>query len=416
MTVGMAFPQMDPLRRAQPQFGERSPEPPPVRLVPPPAPRTAHARDRLPVLDALRGFAILLMTLDHCAALGRINVIAEHYVGRLTVLPEWPYRAIGLLTNLSAPLFWVMSGMSIAFLKRRLDERRGNDPSISSYLVTRAGILLLIDTLVVSFLWAPTLQIKHEYCFDLLSSLAVSMVLLTVLMRLPQRTWRGVGTIGWVGAALLVAYPLIWSLAPQSWKSSGGYWLAAVTQYSGGAHPVVSFPVLAWCGLLLVGYAFGTRLEKPEWQSARRWTIVGGALLGAWLLVRLSGGYGSIVPWHKSDGWQALLIMSKGPPGFDFMTFNLGLGAFAIAAFCSWRAKIEKHGWLMDLGRASLCVYVAHLVIYKGLAWVGLGVLPNDTGLRYLVTWLCGLALLIPLARWWRSVKESHREGMLRYL
>lgn len=416
MTHRMAFPHFDPLRRAQPQFGERSPEPPPVRLVPPPAPRTAHAPNRLPVLDALRGFAILLMTLDHCAALGRINVIAEHYAGRVTALPDWPYRVVGLLTNLAAPLFWVMSGMSIAFLARRLEQRRGSDPSITSYLVTRAGILLLIDTMIVSFLWAPTLQIKHVYCFDLLSSLAVSMVLLVLLMRLPNRETRGISTVGWAGIALLVVYPLIWSLSPQSWKTSGGFWLAAVTSYSGGAHPVVSFPVLAWCGLLLIGYAFGTRLEKAAWQSARRWAIVGGSLLGAWLLVRLGGGYGNIVPWHKSEGWQGLLIMSKGPPGLDFMTFNLALGAFAVAAFCRWRGQIERHGWLMDLGRASLCVYVAHLVIYKGLAWMGLGILPNDTGLRYLVTWLSGLALLIPLARWWRGLKERHREGMLRYL
>jgi len=416
----MAFPQFDPLRRPeQPQFGDRSEKSPPnVRLVPPlsPAPAPAPARDRLPVLDALRGFAILLMTLDHCAALGKINVIAEHYVGRPTVLPDMSYRMVGLLTNLSAPLFWVMSGMSIAFLGRRFAERRGPDPSLTSYLVTRAGILLLIDTMIVSFLWAPTLQIKHVYTFDLLSSLAVSMVLLVLLLPLSRRTFRGISAVGWVGGALLVAYPLIWALAPQSWHSGGGFWLAAATLYSGGAHPVVSFPVLAWSGLLLLGFAFGTRLEKPEWQSARRWSIVGGSLLAAWLLIRLSAGYGSIVPWHKSDGWQALLIMSKGPPGLDFMAFNLALGSFAVAAFCRWRSRIEKHGWLMDLGRASLCVYVAHLVIYKVLAWLGLGILPNDQGLRYLVTWISGLALLIPLARWWRAVKERHHEGLLRYL
>jgi len=70
----------------------------------------------------------------------------------------------------------------------------------------------------------------------------------------------------------------------------------------------------------------------------------------------------------------------------------------------------------MDLGRASLCVYVAHLVIYKVLAWLGLGILPNDEGLRYLVTWISGLALLIPLARWWRALKERHHQGLLRYL
>ena len=423
MTPAMAIPQFEPLRRSNPQFGERSREPAPghgvPRLVPPLQPAPAHAHDRLPLLDALRGFAILLMTLDHCAALGRINVIAEHYVGRLTVLPSWPYLVVGLLTNLAAPMFWVMSGMSIAFLGRRLEQGRGTDPSLASYLITRAGILLLIDTMVVSFLWAPTLNIKHVYCFDLLSSLAVSMVLLVLLRRLPQlpqRTVGRIGTIGWVGLAMLVAYPLIWAIAPQSWRTSGGFWLAAWTQYSGGAHPVVSFPVLAWGGLLMIGYAFGTRLELPEWQGVRRWCVIGASLMGAWLLVRMLGGYGNIVPWHKSDGWLALVIMSKGPPGLDFMTFNLGLASFAIAAFIFWREQIEKHGWLMDLGRASLCVYVAHLVIYKGLAWAGLGILPGDAGLRYLVTWISGLALLIPVARWWRGLKERHREGMLRYL
>jgi uncharacterized membrane protein len=415
MTSGMAFPQFDPLRRPRPQFGDGS-EKSPVRLVPPLSTAPAPAGDRLPLLDALRGFAILLMTLDHCASLGRVSVVAEHYLGRRTVLPDPLFVVIGLLTNLAAPMFWVMSGMSIAFLGRRFAQHRETGSSLTSFLVTRAGILLLIDTMIVSFLWAPALAIKHVYTFDLLSSIAVSMVLLLLLQRLPQRTFRGIGTVGWIGIALLVAYPLIWALAPQSWRTGGGFWLAAATQYSGGANPVVSFPVLAWSGLLLVGFAFGTRLEKPEWQSARRWSIVGGSLLCAWLLIRLGAGYGSIVPWHKSDGWQALFIMSKGPPGLDFMTFNLALGSFAVAAFCRWRARIEQHGWLMDLGRASLCIYVAHLVIYKVLAWFGLGILPNEAGLRYLVTWVAGLALLLPLARWWRGLKERHRAGMLRYL
>jgi uncharacterized membrane protein len=323
---------------------------------------------------------------------------------------------IGLLTNLSAPLFWVMSGMSIAFLARRLEANPSSQPSLTSWLVTRAGVLLMIDTMIVSFLWAPALQVKHVYTFDLLSSLAVSMVLLALLHRLPQKTARGIDTIGWVGIAMLVAYPLAWALAPHEWRTSGGFWMAAWTQYAGGAHPVVSFPVLAWSGLLLLGWSFGTRIERPEWQVARRWCVVGAALLGAWLLVRLGAGYGSIVPWEKSDGVLGLLIMSKGPPGLDFMTFNLGLAAFAIAAFCAFRERIERHGWLMDLGRASLCVYVVHLVIYKVLAWMGLGVLPNDPGLRYMVTWTCGLALLIPIARWWRGVKERNRDGLLRYL
>jgi len=410
MTSGMAFPQFDPLRRPEPQFGDRSEKSPPnVRLVPPLSPAAATASHRLPLLDALRGFAILLMTLDHCASLGRISVVAEHYFGRRTELPDPGYLAIGLLTNLSAPLFWVMSGMSIAFLGRRFAQKGGSE-SLQSFLVTRAGILLLIDTMIVSFLWAPALAIKQIYTFDLLSSLAVSMILLLLVRRLPERV------IGWIGAGLMVAFPLIWSIAPHSWRTGGGFWMAAWTQYAGGAHPVVSFPVLAWCGLLLIGYAFGTRLERPEWQVPRRWCVIGAGLLGTWLLVRLGAGYGNIVPWHKSDGLLGLVIMSKGPPGLDFMTFNLALGAFAIAAFCAFRARIEQHGWLMDLGRASLCIYVAHLVIYKVLAWFGLGILPTDDGLRYLVTWVAGLALLLPLARWWRALKERNREGLLRYL
>src|SRR5258705_2329640 len=124
-----------------------------VAPAPTPAPhRQAQASARLAVVDALRGVAILLMALDHSAFFSHVSVQAEHNSDYPTVLGAWGYVVTGLLTNIAAPTFWLLSGASIALLADSSRRRRGSEWAATRFLLIRAGLLVVLDLTLVPFL------------------------------------------------------------------------------------------------------------------------------------------------------------------------------------------------------------------------------------------------------------------------
>jgi uncharacterized membrane protein len=68
-------------------------------------------------IDALRGVAMIAMALDHVASFLRIGLQAETYGGLPAVLQSWPHWLAGLFTNVAAPTFWLLSGVSVVLLE-----------------------------------------------------------------------------------------------------------------------------------------------------------------------------------------------------------------------------------------------------------------------------------------------------------
>lgn len=375
------------------------------------APIPAAASSRLGAIDLARGVAILLMTLDHAGAMARVNLVAERYWDRPLEIAGWPLWILGLVTNLASPLFWVVSGVSVAILSEASLRRTGSERNATAFLFTRGGILLLLDALVVSFLWAPVLHFKSTYTFDLLSSLALSLILLSGFRVLP-RTLFALATVG-----LLLGHQLLMHSVPDSWRAAGGFWVWIWVDYVGGDHPVVSFPVLGWCSLMGLGYLIGTRVGEPAWQRPRRWIAIAAGLLALWFVVRIRGGYGNFNTWDPSLGLLEFFIMSKGPPSLVFLLFNLAGGALVYAGALALGSRVSRApwSWLVTLGKASLFVYVTHLILYKFLAWFGYRIAHGNDGWRLFVTWLPGVVILVPLAAWYRGLKERHHRGVLRY-
>src|SRR5215470_4917858 len=157
----------------------------PPAPAPPPVARVSAVAHRVLVVDAFRGVALVLMALDHTAYYNSVNILAEHYEGLTSHLPETIYRLLGLITNLSAPTFWLVSGISIALLSGGTRGSKGLEWKVTRYLWVRSLALLVLDATVVPLLWNKHFIPHYQYHFDLLSSFAVSMLLLSVLRFLP---------------------------------------------------------------------------------------------------------------------------------------------------------------------------------------------------------------------------------------
>lgn len=378
----------------------------------PARPAIAAGRSRrLTAIDALRGLALAMMALDHCTFFTRASVQAEWNVGEPRVLPGLGWVLAGLITNFAAPTFWLLAGVSVSLMSESVRRANRSDGEVTRFILMRAAVLLAFDATLVPLAWELRRDFHFGYVFDLLSSIAVSMLLLGALRRLPRAAIAG------LGVALLAAFQTAFRMLPADavqWPLAARMWM--VFGYGHGTG--VPFPVLAWAPLLLIGYGIGPALAQPAFSRARTWLGVAALLLMAWLPLRLAGGWGSPVPWRPGDPALWFFVMAKGPPGLDFLLWNFGLGALAMAGIVAAARQPDRIPlrWLVQLGQAPLFVYVAHLVAYPIIGRAGLHVLRDAPVVRVLVVWLAGLALLVPGAAWWRSVKERHRGTPLRYL
>jgi uncharacterized membrane protein len=379
-----------------------------------PAAQSALSTGRLATIDALRGMALVLMALDHSAGFLWWDVTAEHRLGMPTVLGSWPHWVTGLLTNVAAPAFWLLSGMSIALLATAHARHGKSAWATARFLWIRAGILLFLDLTVVGVAWGmATGQVGYDFEFSVLSSLAVGMILASLLQFLPD------SAIITLMLVLLAGYQWLVNGVARLVTQPSDFWLALWLVASRQTTPPVEFPVLGWFGLMGLGFVLGRHLASPVLQRAHTWAAAGLGLLGAWLVIRLAGGYGNFVPYTPGDPWHYFLIMSKWPPSLDFFAFNLGLAALALAAFVGQPTLLMRPPlrWLVMYGRASLFFFVAHLVVYlllgrMGRAW--LTVLPGLA--RHYLIWGLGLAVLLPLCDRYRQLRQGHPDSVLRYL
>jgi uncharacterized membrane protein len=371
-------------------------------------PRPAGHRARLAPIDAARGLALLLMVADHGATFARVSVLAESYAGRFD-LPWGPgWVALGLLTNISAPMFWFLAGTSVALMSHR--ERVHN--STDDFLLIRAGALMLLDLALVSWEWNPLRFPRSEVTFDLLTCLGVAMLLLIPVRRLPDRALAVLSGILLFGYAALVRW------IPQAAFEQLQFPLRVMVTYDSVHHPAVSFPVLGWFGLMTLGVLFGRRLADGRWRDGRPLRRAAVAGLALWLVVRLTG-FGSAGAWHPAQGFEALWIMGKGPPALDYLAFNMSLGWLTLSALIDAGESLTRAApsrWLIAWGQAPLFMFLAHLLVAFGCARLAMHVFRHADIPRYLFTVVAACAILLPMARGYRELKLRHSHTLLHFL
>jgi uncharacterized membrane protein len=364
------------------------------------------------VIDAQRGIAIVFMVIVHGAFYAKVSMMGEYYVARHTSLWGWPWWAIGVLCNSAAPSFWLLSGVSLRLLAARNLRRFGNELATWRFLLVRAFLFFVLDASLIPWFWGPLRQFHFTYEFELLSSLGVSMLLVGLVHRLPDRV------LGAAAAILLLGYPaLIHALSPTA-QAVGPALLKPLLFYDSTHSPTVAFPVLGWGTLMLLGWTLAPRMREPAFQRPRTWLLIGLALHALWITIRITGGYGGFMTWNRGHGVREFFILCEGPPGIDYMALNLGDASLLFALLWQFQGALERRPlrWLVTLGQASLFTYLLHLPLYKLLARVGIKLMPAALVPRYLFVLLAGLAILVPAAAAWRKVKRRYPDGIPHYL
>ncbi len=371
---------------------------------------------RLFAPDALRGWIMVLMALDHA----NFFIAHKHPASEMWGGP-FPtyYDALTFLTRLVTHLcptgFFFLMGVGIALLARSYLERGWSKWAITCHLAIRGALLMAIQLVIVNRAWAHAPGgWGIETYIGVLFALGVNMILGSLLVWLRPAYLLGLTVVLVLATELLVPAPSTWGPGLSALEHilliPGG-----VVSPQGQVELWVYYSVLHWLELVTFGLVFG-RWLKDDVRTAfgRAWKL-GLALLVAFVLVRYIDGFGNIRP-RMGDRWIDFLNVVKYPPSIAYTSLTLGVGLLLLAALgrASPRAQRLLQP-LVVLGRAPLLFYVLHLFLY---AWMGERFTPNGTSIPAMWPyWLLGVLLLWPLCLWYGRFRGRQPLGSpVRYL
>jgi uncharacterized membrane protein len=397
------------------------------------APRSAVSaaplRQRIEVVDVVRGIIMILMALDHTrdffgdAAASPTNLATTTEALFFT---RW-------VTHFCAPTFFLLTGTG-AYLSRR----RRSAADLSRFLLTRGLWLILLEVTVIRFLW----QFNLDYRLTLLNviwALGWAMIVLGLLVRLPTRA------IGAFGLLLIATHNLFDRVPASAFGAAAPVWsLLHVPSIilPGPTHILFSaYPLIPWIGVTAVGYALGTLWELPAERRRGLLLRLGVGCVVAFLVLRGFNAYGDPLPWAVQSRWSMTLVsflnLNKYPPSLLFLLMTLGPVLLALRALDGHTPAVLRPAQIV--GKVPFFYYLMHVlilhIIAAGAMLARFGSIapavtsptldrfpitqppgwPAPLPVVYLV-WIVVVAILIPFCAWYAGVKRRSNNPWLSYL
>jgi len=387
---------------------------------------------RLTNIDFLRGLVIVIMAIDH---------VRDYFLASTVQNPlEQPDVALSLyltrwITHFCAPVFIFLAGTSAGLMASRKPPQE-----LCGFLIKRGIWLILVEAIIISNAWTFAPQGIAELggvtvvIFQVIWAIGAAMILLGIAQFLGTRVCLYLGAIIVLGHNLLDP---LWGEVDM--MIEGPVWGLLFYQLSLNLDSVVimaPYPLLAWFGVMLLGFGSAFIFEKESVERDRLLTRIGLAFIAAFLIIRFSGIYGDPNTWEaNSQGILATALdfmnVSKYPPSLLFLLITLGPMAIVCARADRWSGALKNI--LVMFGRVPFAFYVAHLLLIHLLS-VLLGIAqgfeasqfltvfffyPEGYGvslpLVYLV-WLSVLAILYPLCKFMAELKSHRKDWWLSYL
>lgn len=348
------------------------------------APPPAQARQVF--LDALRGFALIFMVLNHTGRWWQDGVMG------------WPrYYMIYVTMAVAAPIFLFLVGFCLPLSGAREEPRPLR--MLGKYAVRGARLIgagLLLNVLVF-----PEEPI---YGNGVLQTIGLSIVVAAAGgLALRRPGMRPV--VAAVAVLLYLAFG--WSFADLTRWVEAHPSLAHVLFYE--------FPPWPWVSLVLLGLVLGdvwTRQRDAAARARYMWAMAGAGAL-------------CLAIFFAHDGWahtpdrftfkrDFILNHHWTPRGVSVLwilgTIALLMPAFYVVADV-WRWRLT---WLVTYGRTALILYFVHQLIVLTLVNQWLGLRANDWW-RYGAANLALLIALLGLGRLWLEVRAIVKARAIAY-
>ena len=364
----------------------------------------------------LRGIVILLMMLDHVRERFYMHVRTGDPIYD-TIDPDLFFTRY--VTHLCEPVFIFLAGLSAWLYAHRAS---GEYRSPSSFLFKRGLVIILIEVVLYYLVWADSYP---TFLFlQVLFAIGVCLIGLSAACRLNY--WA----IGALGLLIVTGHN---TLAPIAFAPGAlGYVPWAILHDGGDLGQVagltisLSYPVLPWFGVILLGYFAGPLYARSVPLLTRRRILVGLGVSCLALLFLLRGLnlYGEAEPWTLQptviETVMSFLNFTKYPPSLAYLLVTLGVGFLLLAWLESLNSENRILRSIQAFGSVPMFIYVVHLYVLLAAYWVLYLTVGPTHGDRFgldSVAWIwAGAALLIlahqPVATAFADYK--HREKRVK--
>jgi len=387
--------------------------------LPAPPRSDVKVKARLANIDALRGFVMVLMLLDHLRETWFVNYVVADPIDATTVIPAIGFARF--IVSFCAPIFVALTGLGVYLfsINHTVEET-------TSYLLKRGLLLIAIELFFLSPLYWGIVP-QPTFWLQVIWAIGLSMIALAALMRLPRPALIAFGLVILCFHNLLdpirltSADPLfpLWAIVHQRDVFDLPFGFVAKTTY----------PILPWLGVIALGFAVGPWFRPDADPAARhrKLMMLGLGMIAAFILLRMLNVYGD-KPWYVVEGDPVRTIisfisMTKYPPSLLFLLPTLGGGALLLMLF----EKINDSKLVAALavfGAAPMFFYLLHLVVLRILYHSALAIYGPNNGSAYMfdnyhwvLLWypLMIVPLYIPTA-WYSRLKRRRRDiAWLKY-
>ena len=381
----------------------------------------------------LRGLVIVLMAIDHVRDFFFSGALQDPTADPNVTAAMFATRWI---THFCAPVFVLLAGTSAGLMASR------KTPSeLGRFLFTRGVWLIFVEVFIIATASTFSPQGIAEIGgliavpMQVIWAIGMSMVVVSGLQWFGRRACLAIGLV------IVAAHNLLDSIWPatqlfdQQWPA----WVALHSQMSLHAGPflfVFIYPVLAWVGVMLLGFGLAGIFEMPPVRRNAILIRAGLALTICFLVLRSFGVYGDPNPWQlQPAGITATVIdflnTTKYPPSLAFLLMTLGPASILCGITDRITGAIKET--LITYGRAPFAFYVAHFFLIHLLS-VLLGVAqgfnlkqmmnvflfyPKGYGVGVpgvYAVWALVVVLLYPLCRWVSAIKARRKDWWLSYV
>jgi uncharacterized membrane protein len=388
-------------------------------IAPTLASSTATTATRLLAIDALRGFVMLLMLVDHVRETFLLHRQVTDPIDALSVTPDLFFTR--LLSTLCAPVFIFLTGLSAW-----LYSQKHTASETSVFLLKRGLFLVFLELTFVCFAWnaefpPKTLWLQVIWC------IGICMIALAALLHF-KRSWLIV-----LGVAIVTGHNLLDGvvLGPDSpffvpWSILHQRSFIEITEFTRAR---TTYPVLPWIGVILLGWAIGPWFGKDIEAATRvrRLLKVGIGLLVAFVFIRYLNVYGD-KPWVQTGDalrtFMSFMSATKYPPSLMFLMPTLAVGLILLALFEKAQAK-GSIAILAIYGGAPMFFYLLHLYVLKAMYLLAVFIWGTNQGAYFgfdhlPMVWLWSVLLSVALffpTRWFAALKQRRRDiAILKYL
>ncbi len=334
--------------------------------------------------------------------------------------------------------------------------------------MTRGVFLVLLELTVLRIAWTFNFDFAHYLLAGVIWMIGLCMVMMAVLVRLPIV----VNLI--VGLAIVTLHnvtDLFRGQLEDAFGSGGPNWLIKILYFGGavdigGSGPplFILYVLVPWIGVMMVGYAFGTVMERSLERRRAICLRLGVALTALFILLRAVSIYGDPRPWSETTAPAQptsttasqtpsganttrsapprmpatfrFLNATKYPASLSFLLMTLGPMFILLAFSESWHGKLAEI--LTIFGRVPLFFYLLHIPLIHLVACVvsilreghvdswlfanhPLAAGPAPAGytwslaLLYTVYGVCLILLYFP-CRWFANLRAQQKSKWLSYL